>query len=145
MVLIGDVHIVTSPHIVADLNGEMPNDAAPPSDQATVTYLHDGVGHHRLSRHHAGRERHMRPDHGVRTNPDRVLVVDRRLRKTDHAAVPELPERLAFFAKRPNSPQFDDLVPPALHHFGQRPFVFDPQPPGPGFGHVIAMQHNQQT
>ena len=87
----------------------------------------------------------MRPDHGVRTDPDRVFVVDRRLRETDDAPVTELAERLAFLAERTDRPKFDDMVPPALDHLSQRPLVCHPQSPGPGMRHVIAMQHNQQT
>ncbi len=36
MVLVGDVDVVTGPHIVADLDRQVPDDARPAADEASI-------------------------------------------------------------------------------------------------------------
>ncbi|MEY3366453.1 MAG: hypothetical protein RIS71_1190, partial [Actinomycetota bacterium] len=40
MILIRDVHVVPGPHIVADIDGQMTDDATSPSDETTIADLH---------------------------------------------------------------------------------------------------------
>jgi hypothetical protein len=67
MVLIGDVHVGSGVDIVADLHLEMPDDMTAPTDHASITDPHHRIGHHRLPRHHAGRNARVRADESVGT------------------------------------------------------------------------------
>ena len=63
VVLVGDVHVVAGPHVVVDLDRQVADDPAAPTDQAAVADAHDGIGDALLTGHHPGRQRDLRPDH----------------------------------------------------------------------------------
>ena len=46
VVLVGDVHVMTGPHVVPDLDREVADDATAPSDEAPVADAHDGSVRH---------------------------------------------------------------------------------------------------
>ena len=41
VVLVGDVNVVTCPHIITNLNGKVPHDAAPLANEATIANGHN--------------------------------------------------------------------------------------------------------
>jgi hypothetical protein len=92
VVLIGDVHVGTGVHVVADLEIEMTDDVAAASDHAPVTDTHHRIGDHALPRHHARRNAHMGTDQRVATDPDPLFPEDGPGRKGQAAAVAERTE-----------------------------------------------------
>ena len=53
MVLVGDVDVVAGPHVVVDLDRQVADDPAAPTDQAARADA-DGIGHAHLTGHHPG-------------------------------------------------------------------------------------------
>ena len=103
MVLVGHVDVVAGPDVVADLDREVPDDAAALADQAPVADADHRIADAILARHHAGRQRGVRADHRVAPDADVALVEDRVRGEADDAALPELtesPSRRAVRADR---------------------------------------------
>jgi hypothetical protein len=53
MILVSDVHVVSSPHVVADLDAEMSDYSAASTNQTTVTDTHDRIGNALLPWNHS--------------------------------------------------------------------------------------------
>ena len=102
MVLIGDVHVMTGPNIVTDLNSEVANDSAALADQAAIADRDHWIADAYLIRHHARRQGDVRPQHGSRPNVDVPLVEDRVGRKADDAGRTKPTESFAFNTVWPN-------------------------------------------
>jgi hypothetical protein len=77
VVLVGDVHVGTGVDVVADVDLEVADDVAAASDHAAIADTHHRIGDHRLSRHHPGRDAHVRADQGVLAEVDPPLAEDR--------------------------------------------------------------------
>ena len=103
VVLIGDVDVVAGPHVVADVDAEVADDATALADQASIADAHDRIGEARLARHHAGRERDLRADHRALADVDVPLVEDGVVREADDAARTEAAELLARLRRRARS------------------------------------------
>src|SRR5262245_12349187 len=74
-VVLGDeVDVVARPDVVADVDGQVADEAAAPADQAPVADAHHGVGDTLLPGRHARRERHLRADQGAGADVDVALV-----------------------------------------------------------------------
>ena len=56
VVLVRDVDVVAGPDVVADLDRQVPDDAAPLADQAAITDRHHAIRQAALPGHHAGRQ-----------------------------------------------------------------------------------------
>ena len=102
VVLVGDVHVVTRPHVVADLDREVPDDAAALADQASVADAHHRVAQALLAGHHARRQRDAGAEHRALADVDVALVEDRVRREADDAAAAEVAERSGVAALRPD-------------------------------------------
>jgi hypothetical protein len=63
VILIGDVHVVTSPDVIAYVDREVTNYATAPTDQASITYADNWVCQTLLSWHHPSRERYVATNH----------------------------------------------------------------------------------
>ena len=103
MVLVSDVNVMPSPHIVTNHNSKMTHDPAPPPNQTTIANTHNRIGNALLARQHACTKRYAGPNHGVVTYVDVVLVVNRVGRETNDASVPESAELLTLVGGRSNS------------------------------------------
>jgi hypothetical protein len=99
------------PHVVSDLDREVPDDAAAPPDQAAVADDDRPVAQALLAGHHPGRERHVRADDGAGPDVDEPLVHERGRREADHAARTERAEPPAPPAVRSDRAELDRAVP----------------------------------
>src|SRR6185437_5902484 len=83
VVLVCDVNVRAGVHVVADLNGLVPNDvaAAPEYDAAADT--HDGFGPEVALGDESGAERDVRPDEGEVPDRDPAFAEESALRKCD--------------------------------------------------------------
>lgn len=100
MILIGDVHVMAGPDIVADLDCKMSNNPTAAPDQAAITDFHHRVGHTFLTRNHAGCQRNVGADHRSGTDLNVTLVHDRVRRKANHAALSKRAESTATLGVR---------------------------------------------
>ena len=108
MVLVGDVDVVAGPHVVADLDRQVADDAAPPADQAAVADAHDRVGDALLARAPCPADSDTcGPMIVPGADADVALVDERRRREADHAAVAERTEAPAAPRPRPDRPELD--------------------------------------
>lgn len=89
MILVGDVHVVSGPDIVPDVDTEMSDDAASSSNQTAITNSDDWIGETFLTWNHSRRKRNMGSNHRVRTYLDVTLVEDGGLWETDNAVFTE--------------------------------------------------------
>jgi hypothetical protein len=89
VILIRDVHVVTSPHIVPNINSKMTNDSTSATNEAAVSYTNDRICQTLLTWDHSSRQRNMSSDHGVCTNVYVSLIENCGLRKTDNAVFSE--------------------------------------------------------
>ncbi len=119
MVLVGDVHVVTGPDVVFDLDRQVPDDPAPPAEETAIADAHDRIGEARLTRHHPRRQRHVRPDHRVGADVDVALVEDRRWRETDDAALPERPEAATTAGVRTDRPEPPGVLQPTMYQVAE--------------------------
>jgi hypothetical protein len=92
MILIGDVDVMTRPHIMANINCQVANDSATPSDQTPITDTHNWIGETLLARNHSSGKSNMASDHGVGSNMDVLLIENCRLWKANNAVLTECPE-----------------------------------------------------
>ena len=92
MVLVRDVHVVTRPDVVTDLDRQVTDDPRAPTDETAIADAHHRSTETLLTGDHARRQRDVLTDHRVRADVDVVLVHDRRRRETDHASGTERPE-----------------------------------------------------
>jgi hypothetical protein len=76
VILVGDVHIVTRPHIVANFNTEVADDSTTATDQAPITDCDNGICNALLTWHHASGQGDVRTNQCVRTNADVLLIED---------------------------------------------------------------------
>ena len=89
VVLVGDVHVVARPDVVADLDRQVADDAAPLADEAAVADRDHRVAHRDLTGDHPGRQAHVRADQRALPDVDVLLVEDRDRREADDAALAE--------------------------------------------------------
>jgi hypothetical protein len=94
VILISDVHVVTSPYIVANINSKMTNDSTSATNEAAVPNTNDRIGQTFLPWNHSRRKRNMSSDHGVCTNVNVLLIENCGLRKTDNAVQSKSTESL---------------------------------------------------
>ena len=94
MVLVGDVYVMTGPHIVTDIDSQMTNYAATTANQATIANTYNRVGQALLPRQHPSRKRHILADHRVISNVYVVLVENGCDGKADNAVDPKAPKLL---------------------------------------------------
>ena len=95
MVLIGDVDVMSGPHVVADVDSQMTDDSATAADEASITDANHRIRHTFLTRNHASRKGNVRADHRVTADLDLGLVEDRCVWKADDTS-------LAEFGKSPS-------------------------------------------
>ncbi|MFM8645866.1 MAG: hypothetical protein ACKODN_11845 [Actinomycetota bacterium] len=75
--------MMSRPHVVADVDRQMADDATTPPDETAVADAHHGRRDALLPGHHARRQSAVRPEHRVVADLDVVLVVDGHPRKRD--------------------------------------------------------------
>ena len=76
MILVSDVHVVPSPHVVADLDAEMTDYSATSTNQAPVTDTHHRIGNALLPWNHSSRQGDIGTNQSVFTDVDVLLVED---------------------------------------------------------------------
>lgn len=86
---------MAGPHVVADVDRQVPNDARTTTDQAPIPDTHDGRRNALLPWDHAGGERDMLADHRLPADVDVALVHDRRGWEADDASLAEGTESAA--------------------------------------------------
>src|SRR5205807_1551089 len=109
-----DVHVMSGPHVVADLDALVADDATPLPDHAAVSDADDGAVEH-LFRRHTRRERGVRPDDAALADVDRAFAEQRRHRKADRAALAEMREPARAPVTRPDGADVDCERPSRLH------------------------------
>jgi hypothetical protein len=127
VVLVGDVDVRAGVDVVSDLEVEVSDDVAAAADHASVTDPHHRVGDHPLSRHHPGRDAHVRSEQRVLADADRTLAEDGARREGQAAALPEGPEPTGQPVARsdgavPADPfpgEVDEAVEDAMHPRGR--------------------------
>jgi hypothetical protein len=80
---------VTGPHIIANLDGKVPDNSTPLANEATVANGHDAFRNALLTRNHPGRQGALGTNHGVATYMDEVLIENCVRRKTNHTLLAE--------------------------------------------------------
>lgn len=78
VILIGDVDVVSRPHVVSDLDREVTHDSAPAPNQTPVSDHDDPVRDAFLARHHPCRQSDVLADQCPRPHVDVPLVEDGR-------------------------------------------------------------------
>ena len=95
MVLIGDVDVMSRPHVVTDVDGQVTDDSTTTANEASITDANHRIRHTFLTRNHASRKGNVRADHRVTADLDVGLVEDRCVWKADDTS-------LAEFGKSPS-------------------------------------------
>ena len=98
---VGDVHVVAGPHVVAEHDRLVADDARALPDQAAIADLHHGMVAD-VERRHPRRQRHVGPEQAPGTDVDRTLAEQRRHREADHGVVAERAEPARPAAARPD-------------------------------------------
>ena len=95
MILVGDVHIVTRPHIVSDFNTEVANNSTATTNETSVSNTYNWVCDALLTWHHAGGQRNIWSDQCMCTNSDVLLIEDCGRLPHDETALTESTKFLA--------------------------------------------------
>jgi hypothetical protein len=140
VVLVGDVDVGTGVHVVADLEVEMTDDVAAPTDHAAVADADDGIGDHPLSRDHAGGDAHVRPDQGVLPDADPALAEDGAGREREAGPRSEGAEPAGQVVAGAHRSLPTDRFPDGVHQAVGQP-VTETWPPGSG-GHDGMDRHH---
>src|SRR5688572_15454377 len=116
MVLVGDVHVMTRPDVVADRDAFVTDDADALPEHAAVADDDDGVARLvRLCRHPRADAR-QRSDRAALADRDAALTEDHRGRKRDHAALAESVELVGATVLRPHGAQPNEAAPTCVDH-----------------------------
>ena len=95
MILVRDVNVMPSPHVIADFNAEVTNYPASPSDETTVPNAHYWIRDAFLPRGHSCTKADPGTNHRPRADVDVMLVVDRVWGETEDAPLAEAAKFLA--------------------------------------------------
>ncbi len=144
VVLIGDVDVVTGPHVVADHDLQVADDATPLADQASVTDRDHRIAHHLLARHHARRQGDLRSEHRALADVD-VLLVEQRVRwEADHTARAETSEAFAAARVGTDRSEFDRRLPRQDHAVAGRALDPGAQPLQRSVGERRSFEHERR-
>lgn len=127
VILVGDVHIVTRPHIISDADREMSDDSTSLADQTPVSNFHDTVCEADLSWDHSRRQRAMWSDHGVSSDVNVPLIEDRVRGEADDAVLSKTSERATQPTSRADGTCLHSDRPPSMNQTGEA--TIPPSPP----------------
>jgi acetyltransferase-like isoleucine patch superfamily enzyme len=116
VVLVGDVHVVAGPDVVADLDALVADDADALAERTPVADRDDRVAAHAHLRRHARADARERADRRARTDLDALLAEHDRLRERDHRSVPEACEPASTTVPGADRAEPDRAVPRGVDH-----------------------------
>ena len=115
MVLVGQVHVVPGPDVVADDDPFVGDDADPLAEHTAVADRDDRVAAHAGLRRHPGAQARERTDRRARADRDARLTEDHCRREGEHAAFTESVERAGAAVARADRAVVDDRPPRGMH------------------------------
>ena len=144
VILISDVDMVSSPHVVADLDPQVANNPTPLANEAPVADADDRVRDHFLAGHHAGRKGGLGPNHRAFADVDVLLVKERVWRETDDAVLSELAKPFAPACVGTYRTQLGSELPAAVYGFARCALDTCQQSLSQGVGYWVSFEHGSR-
>ena len=115
VVLVGDVDVGTGLDVAADVDGEVADDMAAPSDHGAVADADHRIGHHLLPGDHSGRQAHIRTHQRILADVHPLLAEDRTRGEREAASPAEGAKPIGQAVARAGGAMADHPVPAGVN------------------------------